>query len=126
MNEKLKKELNRNNAVCDLSEIDLNNEYTEYIIEKLKKNVNIGLVKLKYKSSVELIKQIEEQVIVNNENYRTYPTDHVHCLLSSHCLETIFDINFSEHKFQEEKYKMLNKQKWRVKEVFGKLFFLYS
>ena len=37
MNEKIKKELDRNNAVCDLSEIDLNKENTEYIIEKLKK-----------------------------------------------------------------------------------------
>ena len=88
--------------------------------------MNIGLVKLKYKSSVELVKTIEEQVLVNIENYRTYPTDHVHCLLSSHCLETLFDKNYSEHKFKEEKYKILNEQKWKVQEVFGKFFSIFS
>ena len=116
--DKIEEELNKNNPICDLSEIELNEETTNLILKTLKENPNVGLIKFKESSNNEFKSKIEAQLIQHNNEYRAFPTDHVHCLLSSHCYETSFEKDFSEYKFKEEKYTFLNEQGWKIRDIF--------
>ena len=116
--DKIEEELNKNNPICDLSEIELNEETTNLILKTLKENPNVGLIKFKESSNNEFKSKIEAQLIQHNNEYRAFPTDHVHCLLSSHCYETSFEKYISEYKFKEEKYTFLNEQGWKIRDIF--------
>ena len=119
----IKKQINKNEAVCDLSSIELNEDSLKYILKKLPNNTNIG--KIKWKKEVikeqkikDLINEIENILIINNQNYRTFPTDYIHCLLCSHCNQTEFKSDYKKNANLFDKYKLLEESGWKVKEVY--------
>jgi tetratricopeptide (TPR) repeat protein len=123
LKEIIKKRINKNEAVCDLSSIELNEDSLKYILKKLPNNTNIGKIKWKKEEIInqnikDLINKIENILIINNQNYRTFPTDYIHCLLCSHCNQTEFNSNFRENTNLFDQYKLLEEKGWKVKEVF--------
>jgi tetratricopeptide (TPR) repeat protein len=123
LKEIIKKRINKNEAVCDLSSIELNEDSLKYILKKLPNNTNIGKIKWKKEEIInqnikDLINKIENILIINNQNYRTFPTDYIHCLLCSHCNQTEFNSDFRENANLFDKYKLLEEKGWKVKEVF--------
>ncbi len=125
INEKIKKEIGKNGIICDLSNLDLNQDNLKYILKKLKKSQNIGEIKWKNKQEInenkDLIIKIENELILNNKKYRSLPTDYIHCLLCSHCNQTEFDLNYKESNSlfdNDQKYNILKEQEWKVQEVF--------
>ena len=78
----------KNELIADLSafEFDLDEATLKYILEQVKKHTFIGSIKwnqAKIKSA-KLIGEIENALIENNNNYREFPSDYTHCLLSRH------------------------------------------
>jgi len=120
----IKKEISKNEIICDLSNVDLNQDNLEYILKELKASPNIGEIKWKNKKEIEnqdLIIKIENELILNNKKYRSFSTDYIHCLLCSHCNQTEFDLNYKESNDlfdNDPKYNILKEQEWKVQEVF--------
>jgi Tfp pilus assembly protein PilF len=128
----IKIQLNKNETVCDLSQIILNQENLEFIETELKNCPNIGYIKFDSdKERTDDIKSklesIEKQLISNNNQYQPFTNDYIHCLLCSHCYETELtpdelellknkNLLKSKQFFQENKYKLLNDE-WKVKRL---------
>ena len=120
---KNKERSKKNETVCDLSSIELTEENLNFILKEIKTSPNIGEIvwnEDKNDHTKNLIDQIENELISNNQRFRSFPTDHVHCLLCSHCNETEFKEDYKESKtlFDDDKYKVLKKFKWKVHQVF--------
>ena len=112
LKEKIKKEIEKNETVCDLSSIELTEENLSFILKEIKTSLNIGEIIWKEEKNdhtKNLIDQIENELISNNQRFRSFPTDHVHCLLCSHCNETEFYKDYEKSKtlFEADKYKIL-------------------
>ncbi len=120
----IEEKISKNKTICDLSTIESNRENLSYILEKLEQSSNIGYIKLNENINnndeiKDLKDKIEKKLIKNNQNYRSFPNDHIHCLLSLHCNETDFkNYKESDSLFDKEAFKLLKKQEWKVKEVF--------
>ena len=124
MKEKIKKEVKKNETVCDLSSIELSEENLNFILKEIKTSPNIGEIiwkEDKNDNTKDPIDQIENELIINNKRFRSFPSDHVHCLLCSHCNETEFEKDYKKKStalFDDEKYKVLKTNKWQVHQVF--------
>ena len=82
--------LSKNNTVTDLSDFDINAKMLEIVEKSVKVQSNIGIIKWNETSKKKMnddckrrMEQIERQLIVNNEEFRRYPSDFVHCLLAN-------------------------------------------
>jgi len=123
MKERIKKEVEKNEILCDLSSIELTEENLNFILKEIKTSPNIGEIIWKEEKNDHtkiLIDQIENELISNNKRFRSFPTDHIHCLLCSHCNETEFEKDYmkSNTLFDDKKYKILKENKWQVHQVF--------
>jgi tetratricopeptide (TPR) repeat protein len=103
--EKLKLELNKNETIYDFEKLDiLNNDELKYILENVKPNTGYIKWNLKQSKNNELIGLIENKLICNNENYKSFASDFIHCYLCYHC--TQYDqIDFDD-------------QQWKIEEVY--------
>ena len=127
--------LDTNDAVCDLSKINLDENSKNYIISKLKQNVNVGLIRFnESEKEMQIKNKIEEILVENNQNYRLFPTDYIHCLLAFFCFKldteeekkcfTCFsgiktalpDSNKEFQTFLEEKKLFKLTKEWTIKE----------
>jgi tetratricopeptide (TPR) repeat protein len=119
----INEEISKNETLCDLSLIEVNRNNLSFILDNLDTNKNIGYIKLSENSNDEindLKEKIENKLIKNNEDYRLFPNDYIHCLLSLHCNQTKFesDYKINNSLFSESKFKLLQDQEWKVEEVF--------
>ena len=83
----VKEILKKNDTITDLSRFDINVRLLEIVKENLTIYPNIGIIKWKERKSNEEYKpqleNIEKQLNINNEEFRRYPSDFVHCLLAN-------------------------------------------
>ncbi len=122
----INEEISKNEACCDLSSVEVSPNNLSYILDQLNNNRNIGYIKLieSNNSGNEEIKDLKEKIenklITNNEDYRLFPNDHIHCLLSLHCNQTEFESDYKTNNslFDKETFKPLKEQEWKVEEVF--------
>jgi len=125
-------QMNKNETVCDLSRVSLDEEILEFIEDHLKNCPNIGYIKFnpnqeRTQDINSKLESIETQLIRNNNEYQPFANDYIHCLLCSHCyeieltpneLELLKDNKLLKDKqfFQETKYTVL-KNEWKVKRL---------
>ena len=84
--------LERNELITDLSEFPQEESSLTHVLESLKKKTNIGKIIWSQSqpdhnasSACSILKEeIHQQIIANNQNYEKFPSDYIHCLLSSH------------------------------------------
>jgi len=120
----INEKISKNETLCDLSLIEVNRNNLSFILDNLDKNSNIGYIKLNENNNSDeeikdLKEKIENKLIENNENYRLFPNDRIHCLLSFHCNQTKFesDYEINDSLFDKETFKLLKEKEWKVKEV---------
>lgn len=91
-------QMNKNQTVCDLSQISLNEEILKSIQDHLRNCPNIGYIKFnpnleRTEDINSKLKSIEKQLIKYNNEYQPFANDYIHCLLCSHCYEIEFQMN---------------------------------
>lgn len=88
-----------NDLVMDLSEFEIENEFLKCLRKEIKYNKQIGHVIFGEKNervseNKKYIAKINEYLIRNNKNAQVFPSDYVHCLLTSCCLNTKKSVKF--------------------------------
>ena len=110
--------LNRNEPICDLSSFDLNSDELTYILDRVKKLPNIGLISWHsntIRNHSSLVHSIEAELIANNKQFSLYPSDYIHLLLSSHCFNSVDNLESNQFKGD---YQILFDQQWKIEQVF--------
>ncbi|WP_341790982.1 lipase family protein [Rickettsia endosymbiont of Gonocerus acuteangulatus] len=102
----------------DLKDIDLTILQLEEIASKIQNNDFIGNVSWGKmpKLSVDFVEKIESKIILNNQNYKQYPNDFIHGLLSLH---SYIDSKAQEKvAFEEAKYNQYLED-WKIFKIFN-------
>lgn len=102
----------------DFENIDLTILQLEEIASKIQNNDFIGNVNWGKmpKLSGDLVEKIESKIILNNQNYKQYPNDFIHGLLSLH---SYIDSTVQEKvAFEKVKYN-LYLEDWKIFKIFN-------
>lgn len=126
--EEINKLLDSNEFILDLSNFthELDESCLDYILEKVKQVPNVGKIiwntnldQTQFATKLDLI---EAQLIENNENYTSYPSDHMHCLMSYH----VYTDTSAKPKNKpsnldvkrEQAWSKLSEHGWTILEIF--------
>ena len=81
--------LSQNKTLIDLSHFEIDEEILKFILTSLNTLPNVGNILWKESSlqtfqTSPLLMKINERLCENNQSYRKFPNDFIHCLMSCH------------------------------------------
>jgi hypothetical protein len=103
--------LTQNKALVDLSHFEIDEEIIEFILTSLNTLPNVGNILWKESSlqkfqTSPILMKINERLCENNQNYRKFPNDFIHCLMSCNQDERLKKLGWSINlETSNENYK---------------------